>query len=67
MFDRNLGNQYPSKKAMKNILLTVALLATLTTISMAGDVRKEKIVKKAKSASCEKGSGHACCLKKTCV
>ncbi|AKD56001.1 hypothetical protein [Spirosoma radiotolerans] len=57
---------------MKKTILGVALLATLTTLSFAGDIRKDKKVKKAasaacdkaKSADCEKGSGHACCMKK---
>ena len=49
---------------MKKALLGLALLTTLTTISFAGEVRKEKKVKKAKSSAYEKGSGHACCMKK---
>ncbi|MBD2703241.1 hypothetical protein IC229_21530 [Spirosoma sp. BT702] len=48
---------------MKKILLGLALLTTLTTVSFAVDVRKEKKSKKAKSSSCAKGRG-ACGLKK---
>ena len=49
---------------MKKALLGLALLTTLTTVTFAGDVRKEKKAKKAKTSTCEKGSGHACCMKK---
>ena len=49
---------------MKKALLGLALLTTLTTVSFAGVAGKEKKVKKTKAASCEKGSGHACCMKK---
>lgn len=49
---------------MKKALLGLALLTTLTTLSLAGEVGKEKKVKKTKAAACEKGSGHACCMKK---
>ncbi|MCX6215569.1 hypothetical protein [Spirosoma sp.] len=54
---------------MKKAILGVALLTTLTTLSFAGEIRKEKKAKKAKTencekTSCEKGSTHACCMKK---
>lgn len=52
---------------MKKALLGLALLTTLTTVSFAGEVRKEKKAKakaKAKTSSCEKAGSHACCLKK---
>lgn len=53
---------------MKKALLGLALLTTLTTVSFAGAVKKEKKAKKAKvencEKSCEKGSSHACCMKK---
>ena len=50
---------------MKKALLGLALLATLTTVSFADEVRKEKKAKaKAKSEKCGTMSGHACCVKK---
>ncbi len=50
---------------MKKALLGLALLTTLTTVSFAGEVRKEKKAKaKAKSSVCEKAGSHACCMKK---
>ena len=49
---------------MKKAMFGLALLTTLTTVSFAVDIRKDKKVKKAKSSTCEKGSGHACCMKK---
>ena len=53
---------------MKKALLGLVLLTTLTTVSFAGEVRKEKKTKvKAKSEKCDKAAGHACCLKKAAV
>lgn len=54
---------------MKKAILGLALLTTLTTMSFAGEVRKEKKAKKTTATSCEKtscdkGSTHACCMKK---
>lgn len=56
---------------MKKAILGIALLTTLTTMSFAGEIRKEKKAKKATtSASCDKTSSanceksHACCVKK---
>lgn len=54
---------------MKKAILGIALLTTLTTISVAGEIRKEKKAKKAtttncEKTSCEKGTTHACCMKK---
>ncbi|GAB3947209.1 hypothetical protein GCM10028805_19030 [Spirosoma harenae] len=52
---------------MKKALLGLALLTSLTAVSYAVDTHKEKKVKKAKSSTCEKGSSHACCMKKAQV
>ncbi|ADB38847.1 hypothetical protein [Spirosoma linguale] len=55
---------------MKKAILGIALLTTLTTLSFAGEIRKEKKAKKAtttmncEKTSCEKGATHACCMKK---
>lgn len=49
---------------MKKMLLGLALLTTLTTVSFAGSTHNEKKSKtKAKSGCCTQ-SGHACCAKK---
>ncbi|GAB3016534.1 hypothetical protein [Spirosoma pulveris] len=54
---------------MKKALLGLALLTALTTVSFAGEIRKEKKTKKVtttncEKTSCEKGTTHTCCLKK---
>ncbi len=54
---------------MKKAILGFALLTTLTTVSFAGEIRKEKKAKKTAATSCEKtscdkASTHACCMKK---
>ena len=52
---------------MKKALLGLALLTTLATVSIAGEVRKEKKAKnRAKMEHCTKGD-HACCMKKVQV
>lgn len=48
---------------MKKALLGLALLTTLTTMSYAGDARKEKKAKAKVKTECTK-SGHACCMKR---
>ena len=54
-----------TNRIMKKALFGLALLTTLTTVSMAGPAHKEKKAKaKAKSEHCDKASGHACCMKK---
>jgi hypothetical protein len=60
---------------MKKVLMGLALLATLSTVSMAGPALKGKKTKaKAKAkvectetqkASCEKTGSSHCCMKKT--
>ncbi len=55
---------------MKNTILSLALLATLSTVSLAGDinVKKVKTATKAKAKTeCATGAHHACCLKKAQV
>lgn len=50
---------------MKNLLMGLALVATLSSVAYAGDTTKEKKAKKAKDEKCEKGVGsHPCCMKK---
>lgn len=53
---------------MKNVLLSVTLLATLTTVSLAGEVKSKKIKATAKTKmECKTGAGHACCMKRAQV
>ncbi|MEZ0539043.1 hypothetical protein [Fibrella arboris] len=54
---------------MKNLLMGLALVATLSSAAFAGDAVKEKKAKKAKAENCEKKcekgtGGPACCMKK---
>ena len=55
---------------MKNLLMGLALVATLTSVSVAGGVKKDKKAAKVKAENCEKKcdkepAGHGCCMKKT--
>lgn len=50
---------------MKNLLMGLALVATLSSAAFAGDTTKAKKAKKAKAEKCEKGTAaHPCCMKK---
>ncbi len=54
---------------MKNLLMGLALVATLSSAAFAGDTNKEKKSKKAKAENCEKKcdkatGGPSCCMKK---
>ncbi|MEZ0483902.1 hypothetical protein [Fibrella aquatica] len=54
---------------MKNMLMGLALIATLSTVAFAGSKDKAKKEKKAKTENCEKKcekgtSGPSCCMKK---
>jgi hypothetical protein len=50
---------------MKNQLMGLALVVTLTSAAFVVDTNKEKKAKKAKAEKCEKGAGgHSCCMKK---
>ncbi|MBO0950667.1 hypothetical protein [Fibrella forsythiae] len=54
---------------MKNILMGLALAATLSSAAFAGGVTNEKKAKKAKAENCEKkcekgSGGPSCCMKK---
>ncbi|XWW46090.1 hypothetical protein JYG30_01115 [Fibrella sp. USSR17] len=54
---------------MKTVLMGLALVATLSSASFAGDTSKAKKEKKAKAEQCEKkcekaSGGPSCCMKK---
>lgn len=53
---------------MKNTLLSLALLATLSTVSLAGDIKVKKVKAAAKAKTeCATSAHHACCMKKAQV
>ncbi|WP_375445188.1 hypothetical protein [uncultured Fibrella sp.] len=57
---------------MKNLLMGLALVATLSSAAFAGDTVKEKKARKAKTENCEKkcekgAGGPSCCMKKAQV
>lgn len=55
---------------MKNMILSLALLATVSTVSLAGDKKGDKakpMVKAKAKTECATGASHACCMKRTNV
>ncbi len=55
---------------MKNTMMSLVLLATLTTIALAGEVKKGKVKAAAKTKAkteCPMGASHSCCMKRAQV
>ena len=53
---------------MKNAILSLVLLATVSTVTLAGDVKKGRVktaVKAKAKTECPAGASHSCCMKRT--